>query len=306
LELQILGSNAAASAYGRHHTAQVLKLNNKFFLIDCGEGTQIQIKKYKVKLSRIHCIVISHLHGDHYLGLTGLLNTMHLLGRESPLLVIGPPGLREMIRLQFKLSNATMKYEIHFHEWIPERIEQVYEDEHITIDTLPLDHKIPCSGYLFREKAKPVRIDRDKIPEQLSKIEASMLKTGQNVTDVDGKVKYHHEEVTLPPAPSLSYAFCSDTAYRPVLADWIQHVDLLYHESSFLNDMTERARETKHSTAAQAAMIAQKASAGKLLLGHFSSRYKALDEFLAESQSIFPATELAIEGKTFKVARVSE
>lgn len=302
MELLILGSNSAAFAHGRHHTAQILKNNNKFFLIDCGEGTQIQIKRYKVKLSRIHCITISHLHGDHYLGLTGLLNTMHLFGREAPLIVIGPPGLREIIQLQFKMSRATLTYPIEFREWVPEQMQQVYEDNNLTIETVPLDHKIPCSGYIFREKPKPIRINREKIPEQLSPQEVSKLKSGKDVYDLEGNIKYKYEDVTLPPHPSASYAFCSDTGYIRELAQKVQGVDLIYHEASFLEEMAERAETTRHSTARQAAQVAKDAQAGKLLLGHFSSRYRELDGFLAESREIFPNTELAIEGSVFQLS----
>jgi len=302
LELLILGSNSAAFAHGRHHTAQILKNNNKFFLIDCGEGTQIQIKRYKVKLSRLHCITISHLHGDHYLGLPGLLNTMHLFGREAPLIVIGPPGLREIIQLQLKMSRATLTYPIEFREWVPGQMQQVYEDNKLTIVTVPLDHKIPCSGYIFREKPKPIRINREKIPEQLSPQEVSKLKSGKDVYDLEGNLKHKHEKVTLSPHPSKSYAFCSDTGYMPELAQKVQGVDLIYHEASFLEEMAERATTTRHSTARQAAQVAKDAHAGKLLLGHFSSRYRELDGFLAESREIFPNTELAIEGSVFQLS----
>ena len=301
MELLILGSNSAAFAYGRHHTAQILKLESKYFLIDCGEGTQIQIKRFGVKLSRIHCIVISHLHGDHYLGLTGLLSTMQLYGRESKLKVIGPPGLRDIIKLQLKASQISLSYLIEFVQWTQETELEVYEDEKMTISTIPLDHTIPCSGYYFKEKPKQRRIDRQSIPDQLGTPEIIKLKNGEDVYDLNGDLKYKNSEVTLPPKKSRSYAFCSDTKYLPDLASKLQNVDLIYHEASFLDEMSDRAAMTKHSTAKQAAMVARDANAGKLLLGHFSSRYKQLTPFLNEAKEIFENSALAIEGETFKI-----
>jgi len=301
VELLILGSNAAAFAYGRHHTAQILKHRNKQFLIDCGEGTQIQIHKYKVKLARIHCVLISHLHGDHYLGLTGLLNTMHLFGREATLKIIGPPGLRDILTLQFRHSQTTLTYPIEFVEWIPNETQLVYEDDTLTVHTIPLEHKIICSGYLFREKPKLMRLDRNNLPDQLVASEVARLRKGQDVLNIDGSVKYRSADVTLPPLPAHSYAFCSDTRYMTHLADAVKDIDVLYHESSFLEEMTERAVQTKHSTAKQAAQVAKDAGVKKLLLGHFSSRYQSLEPFLKEAREIFPATELAIEGETFEI-----
>lgn len=301
MELLILGSNSAAFAYGRHHTAQVLKKESKYFLIDCGEGTQIQIKRYKVKLSRIHCVLISHLHGDHYLGLTGLLNTMHLLGRKSKLRVVGPPGLRDIIKLQLRMSHTTLTYPIEFTEWTPNTEEMVYEDNKLTITTIPLDHKIDCSGYLFREKPKPRRIDRNMIPKDLASSEAIMLKKGEDVLDIDGNIKYKNSEVTSSPRKSRSYAFCSDTRFLPDLSEKLKGVDLLYHEASFLEEMTDRAISTKHSTTKEAATVAKDAQVHKLLLGHFSSRYKDLESFLEEAKTVFENSALAIEGETFTI-----
>ncbi|MCP4457032.1 MAG: ribonuclease Z [Cytophagales bacterium] len=301
MEVLILGSNSAAFAYGRHHTAQILKNDNKFFLIDCGEGTQIQMRRYKVKLSRIHAIFISHLHGDHYFGLTGLLNTMHLFGREAKLRLVGPPGLRDVVSLQLSMSRTSLSYPIEFTEWIPETEQLVYEDQKLTVTTIPLDHRIDCSGYFFIEKPKPIRISREAIPDQLSQAEAILLKKGEDVLNLDGSLKFKNEDVTLPPNPSYSYAYCSDTKYMPELAEKIKNTNLIYHESSFTEEMAERATSTFHSTARQAAQVAKDAKANGLLLGHFSSRYSTLDGFLTEAREIFEETELAIEGQTFKV-----
>jgi len=301
VEVLILGSNSAAFAYGRHHTAQILKNDNKFFLIDCGEGTQIQIRRYKVKLSRIHAIFISHLHGDHYFGLTGLLNTMHLFGREAELKLVGPPGLKDVVSLQLSMSQTSLTYPIKFTEWIPEIEQVVYDDSKLTVSTIPLDHRIACSGYYFKEKPKPIRISREAIPDQLSQAEVIQLKKGEDVLNLDGTLKYKNKEVTLPPNPSYSYAYCSDTKYMPELAEKIKNVNLIYHESSFTEEMAERAGTTFHSTAKQAAQVANDAGANGLLLGHFSSRYNSLEGFLTEAKEVFEETELAIEGQTFKV-----
>ncbi len=301
MEVLILGSNSAAFAYGRHHSAQILKNENKFFLIDCGEGTQIQMRKYKVKFSRIQAIFISHLHGDHYFGLTGLLNTLHLFSREKELKLIGPPGLKEVVSLQLSLSKTSLSYPINITEWIPDTEQMVYEDSKLSVTTIPLNHRIACSGYIFKEKQKLIRISREAIPDQLSQAEIIQLKKGEDVLKLDGSLKYKKEDVTLPPNPSYSYAYCSDTKYMPELAKKLKGVTLLYHESSFLDDMAQRADSTYHTTARQAAQMAKDANAGGLLLGHFSSRYSELKGFLTEGREVFEKTFLAIEGGTFKV-----
>jgi ribonuclease Z len=301
VELKILGSNSAAFAHGRHHTAQLLIHHSKYFLIDCGEGTQIQLKRYKVKLSKIHAIFISHLHGDHYFGLTGLLNTFHLFGRKEDLLLVGPPGLKEIVSLQLHYSQSTLSYAIRFTEYRPEEIHTVFETDKLTVSTIPLDHRIPCSGYLFREKPKLRRIIRQAIPDQLIASVANRLKRGDDIVNPDGSLRFKNDEVTMPPIPAYSYAFCSDTRYNPRILPQIQGVDLLYHEASFLDDMGDRAGDTYHSTARQAADIARQANVGKLLLGHFSSRYRELEGFLNESREVFQNTEIALEGRTFVV-----
>lgn len=215
--------------------------------------------------------------------------------------IVGPPGLRDILSLQFRMSQTTLTYPIEFKEWTPEKEETVYEDHRLIISTLPLDHKIPCSGYLFREKDKPYRLRRDMGPEKLAPAEITKLKKGEDVMNIEGGVKYTAKDYTLPPRKSYSYAFCSDTQYMPELAEKVKDVDVIYHESSFLEDMADRAEATKHSTARQAAVLAKSANAGKLLLGHFSSRYKSIDGFLEESRTIFENTELAIEGEIFKI-----
>ncbi len=301
LELQILGSNSAAFAHNRHHTAQILRIQDKYFLIDCGEGTQLLLKRFKIKLARIQTIFISHLHGDHYYGLMGLLSTLHLYGKKSDVHIYGPPGLLEIISIQLKYSSTFLSYDLKFHEWTPNVQEQIYDDTQLTVETIPLDHRIPCSGFLFQEKPKKRGLLRDKIPDLLTPLEILDLKLGKDIYDKEGNIKYRSEEVTIPPKKPYSYAYCSDTRLIPGLEERIKGVDLVYHESTFMEDMKERANYTYHTTAAQAAALAKKANIGKLLLGHFSTRYKDLRPMLKEARDIFENTELAEEGKRFLI-----
>ncbi|GAB4235182.1 MAG: ribonuclease Z [Ekhidna sp.] len=300
LELLILGSNAAAFAHRRHHTAQLLKIQERHFLIDCGEGTQLLMKRYQVKPSRIDHIFISHLHGDHYFGLIGLLSTMHLFGRKKDLLLVGPPGLSEIISLQLRYSETTLGFRIDFREFTPHQSELIYDQPGFDVTTIPMDHRVPCSGFFFREKPKKRRINRKILPEvNLSKLEILKLKEGEDLYHEDGSLKYENKVLTLDPHPAYSYAYCSDTKYKPALLKLIKGADLMYHEATFANDMKQRAAATYHSTAEQAAQFAKDAGVGKLLLGHFSARYKELDPIINEAKAIFNKSELAIEGSKF-------
>ncbi len=302
LELLILGSNSAAFAHRRHHTSQLLKIQGQHFLIDCGEGTQLLLKRNKVKISRIDHIVISHLHGDHYFGLIGLLSTMHLFGREKDLLLVGPPGLLEIISLQFKYSETALNFKINFVEFTPDISEVVFETDKLTVSTIPMNHRVPCSGFLFKEKSKKRRINRKTLPDlELSNIEIIRLKNGEDILNENGSVKYENKLLTLDPHPQYSYAYCSDTKYKKELENLVRGVDLLYHESTFANDMKDRAESTFHTTAKQAAQFAKNAGVKKLILGHFSARYDSLDIILSEAREVFPDAELAIEGTKFEV-----
>lgn len=303
LELQILGSNSAAFAHRRHHTSQLLKIQNKHFLIDCGEGTQLLLKKYHVKISKIDHILISHLHGDHYFGLIGLLSTMHLFGREKELTLIAPPGLSEIITLQLQHSRTWLMYKINFVEWTPNEVELVFENEAITVHSIPMSHGVPCSGFLFKEKEKRRRIHREAFADlNLTPIEINKLKSGEDLLDEDGSIKYENKVLTIDPHPQFSYAYCSDTKFKPDITAQIQGVDLLYHESTFADDMETRAHSTFHCTAKEAAAIAKQADAQKLILGHFSARYRELDVILEEAKTVFSNSHLAIEGAKFEVS----
>lgn len=260
------------------------------------------MKRYKVKLSRIDHILISHLHGDHYFGLIGLLSTMHLFGRKKELILVGPPGLKEIIQLQLRHSETSLNFPIKFIEFTPDTSEVVIDHPKFTVTTLPMDHRVPCSGYLFTEKPKKRRINRQALPEvTLSNVDMTRLKEGEDILNPDGTIKYENKLLTKDPSPSWSYAFFSDTRLRPQLKEMINGVSLLYHEATFANDMKERAVQTYHTTAEQAAKFAREANVGKLILGHFSARYKELNPIIDEAKAIFEPTELAIEGTTFKV-----
>lgn len=297
-ELKILGSSSATPSPDRNHTSQVLAIGNQLNLIDCGEGTQMQLMRYKVKHQRICNIFISHLHGDHFFGIFGLLSTMHLQQRTSDLNIFGPPGLAEMITLQFKYSNTFLSFKVHFYELDTNAYKKIFEDKFITIHTLPMQHRVPCCGFLFREKAKPRHLVKAKLPQFLTPPQLIKLKNGENILNEAGEIVVLNGDVTTEPSHSRSYAYCSDTRYKEDILPYLQQVDLLYHEATFLDNMRERAAYTFHSTAKQAATLAQKAQVKRLIIGHFSARYKDLSPLLLEAKEIFDNTHLAVEGKT--------
>lgn len=299
--LKILGSNSAAPAHNRHQTAQLLTVGQHVFLIDCGEGTQMQLNKYKAKTQKINHIFISHLHGDHYLGLMGLISTLHLQGRAADLYVYGPAGLADIITLQLKHSETVLNYKIIFKKLNTAIKETIFEDDVLTIETIPLNHRIGCSGFLFREKTKKRRIIKEKLPSGISLAGILALKNGEDIYDENGELLFRNEDMTLPPKKARAYAYCSDTKYEEQIIQQISHVDLLYHESTFLSDREERAAQTFHSTARQAATIALKAQVDLLLLGHYSIRYKELQPILDEARQVFPNSQLAIEGETIEI-----
>ncbi|NNE56221.1 MAG: ribonuclease Z [Flavobacteriales bacterium] len=295
-EVNILGCGAATPTLKRNPTSQLLNVHDKYYLIDCGEGTQLQLRRFKFKFQRINHIFISHLHGDHYLGLLGLISSMHLLGRTKELHLYCPPELKDIVEVNMKHSETFLNFEVVYHP-IDYKVPQlILEDNTMEVHSFPLKHRIKCAGFLFVEKPKRRRIIKEKIEEyNLVVPEIVRLKKGQNIERLDGKV-ITFEDATLPPYPVRSYAYCSDTAYYEKVLETIQGVDLLYHEATFLEEHAKRAKETFHSTAIQAATIAQKAEAKKLVLGHFSSRYRELNQFTAEAKTIFPKVELARDG----------
>lgn len=304
-EVKILGSSAAVPHFGRNHSAQILKIHNKTFLIDCGEGTQIQLKKRKIKVNRIHAIFISHLHGDHFLGLFGLISTMNIYGRKHDLDLFGPKGLKEFIELQIKITDTHFNYTINFIELNKTTSDCILETEKIEVLTIPLDHQIYCNGFLFREKSSLRKINFSQLPIYINdRQQFEDLKIGKDLFDSKGNIIVKNKEVTELAPLSRSYAYCSDTRYNEKIIDLIKNVSLLYHESTFLSELEERAFNTFHSTAQQAANIAKKAHVNQLLLGHFSARYTDIDDFLKESKQIFPNSQLAIEGSSWIVTNV--
>ncbi|MCE7863953.1 MAG: ribonuclease Z [Bacteroidetes bacterium CHB5] len=297
--LTILGSSGALPAFGRFPSSQYLTIQNQHFLIDCGEGAQMQLMKYKIPVHKINRIFISHLHGDHYLGLMGLLFSMHLQKRVNDLYLHAPKGLDEIILLQLKYSKSTLSYTIRFHLFDPDQPTTLFENEAVSVETIPLLHKLPCAGFLFREKQKPFKLDKEKLLPSMKLQHLALLKTGSDVYDETGKLLYRNSDFTLPPAPSYSYAYCSDTAWNEKMIEQLKNIDLLYHEATFMEEERSKAIETKHSTTLDAARMAQAVHAGKLLIGHFSARYRELEPLLIETKSIFANTALAIEGNTY-------
>jgi ribonuclease Z len=301
-KVTILGSGGAAPAYGRQTSSQFIEIKNHYFLIDCGEGAQLQMLKYDLHMHRIDHIFISHLHGDHYLGLMGLLFTLHLNKRATDLHLYSHAGLDEIIITQLRYSKSALGYKIIFHQLTPGKQEVIFEDKHLSVETIPLFHKLDCSGFLIKEKPKQRRIDKDRLPVGLLIQQLNDLKNGLDVIDKEtGKVLYKNEELTWPARRSRSYAYCSDTSYHPPLTDQIRNIDLLYHEATFVETDALRAIDTTHSTASQAAQIAQLAGVSRLLIGHFSARYRDLSGILQEAVAVFPNTALAIEGETFVI-----
>jgi len=273
--LTILGSSGALPAYGRFPSSQYLTIQNRHFLIDCGEGAQMQLMKYQIPVHRINHIFISHLHGDHYLGLVGLLFSMHLQKRTADLHLYSQKGLDEIILLHLKYSKSSLNYTIQFHLFEPDQPVILFEDEALTVETIPLIHKLPCAGFLFREKPKPFRIDKQKLLPDMKLQHIVLLKTGADVFDDNNNLLYRNSDFTLPPTPAYSYAYCSDTAWNAGMITQLQQVTMLYHEATFMEDERDKAIETKHSTTLDAARMAQQTKTGKLLIGPFSARYNA-------------------------------
>jgi ribonuclease Z len=258
--------------------------------------------KARVKINKISHIFISHLHGDHYFGLIGLISTMHLFGRKHDLDIFCPSPLEEIINLQLKHSETVLNFKINYTFIDQMEDDFLLENRYLTVEKFPLNHRIYCSGFLFREKPKPIRINKSKLPENFSVANLGKLKKGEDIYNEEGKLLYKNADLTLPPKHSRSYAYCSDTKYDENIIPVIKGVDLLYHEATFTKDMEERADNTYHSTAEQAGLIAKKAETKKLLIGHYSVRYRELEPLLEEARSVFSESYLAIEGNFVDVS----
>ncbi|HXL57722.1 MAG TPA: ribonuclease Z [Chitinophagaceae bacterium] len=293
----ILGNNSALPAYDRHPTSQVITLNEQLFLIDCGEGTQMQLSKYKIRRSRINHVFISHLHGDHYFGLPGLLTSFGLMSREHDLHIHAPEPLKQILDLQFSIADTKFPFTIHFHPLKNEGV--IINEDKFCVECFRVYHRIECWGFVIREKKKPRKIDIDRIVHyNIPPIDYEKLKQGEDYITESGEV-IKNETVTIPASPAKSYAFCADTIYNENIVNKLRDITLLYHETTYLKNLEERAAVRFHSTTTQAANIASLAKAKKLLIGHFSSKYELLDNFLLETMEVFPDTQLAIEGATY-------
>lgn len=300
MKLTILGCYAATPRTMTNPTAQVLEIKNQMFLIDCGEGTQVQLRKKKIKFSRINHIFISHLHGDHFYGLIGLISTFMLLNRQSDLHVYGPKGIKEVILLQLRLSNSFTGYNLYFHELESKESEVVYEDDQVTVSTIPLIHRVYTNGYLFQEKVGERKLKIGAIEDLgIESCYYQKIKSGGDITLDDGTL-IHNVDITYDPVAPKSYAFCSDTVYNEAVIPLIKGVDVLYHESTFLESESHYTDRTKHSTAKEAATIALKAEVKQLILGHYSTRYADINLFREEALTIFPEVSCADDGKEFE------
>lgn len=300
MKLTILGCYAATPRTITNPTSQVLEIKNRMFLIDCGEGTQVQLRKNKIKFSKINHIFISHLHGDHFFGLVGLISTFMLLNRESDLHVYGPKGIKEIILLQLRAGNSFTGYNLYFHELESKESEVLFEDEKVIVKTIPLKHRIYTNGFLFQEKNKERKLNIDKIQNLgIDVVYYQKIKYGGDITLDNGTIIPNHE-ITFDPEPEKSYAFCSDTVYDEDLIHQLKNVDVLYHETTFLEKETHLAEKTMHTTAKQAATIALQANVKTLVLGHYSTRYESIELFKSEAETIFPNVLLADDGKVFE------
>ncbi len=302
LELTILGCHSATPRVNAHPTSQYLEINSRHFLIDCGEGTQRQMRKYKVGFSKINHIFISHLHGDHFFGLIGLISTFGILNREKTLHVYGPKGIKKLIEIQLEYSKSHVHFELVFHELNSKKSELIFEDDKVFVRTIPLDHRVYTNGFLFTEKPKlrNLNISEIKKHSEIEICDYNNLKTGKDFILSNGEI-LKNDSLTLDPPKPLSYAYCSDTSYKPSIVEIIAESDLLYHESTFLSDREDLAKKTKHSTALQAGKIAKQASVKQLLLGHYSSRYSDTSLFKKEAQQVFNSVELAEAGLKVKI-----
>ena len=300
MKLTILGCYAATPRTLTNPTSQVLEIKNRLFLIDCGEGTQVQLRKNKIKFSKINHIFISHLHGDHLYGLIGTISTFSLLGRTTDLHVYGPKGIKELIVLQLKLTESWTTYSLFFHELESKESEIIFEDSKVIVKTIPLKHRVYTNGFLFQEKPGDRKLNIEAVQQyDIHVAYYQKIKNGGDVTLDNGTV-IENAKLSFDPIPSMSYAFCSDTVYNEAIIPIIENVDVLYHESTFLESEAPLAEKTLHSTAKEAARIALQANAKQLVLGHYSTRYDGIERFKEEAETIFPNVLLGDDGRSFE------
>ena len=300
MNLTILGCYAATPRTLTNPTSQVLEIRNQHFLIDCGEGTQVQLRKQKIKFTKINRVFISHLHGDHFYGLIGLISTFSLLNRSNELHIYGPKGIQEIIQLQLRLSESWPKFDLIFHDLTSKESQVLYEDDQVRIHSFPLKHRVYTNGFLFQEKPAERKLDMNAVLNyEIDSCYYQNIKNGKDITLDDGRV-IPNSELSLDPPATKSYAYCSDTKYTESIIPYIQDATVLYHESTFLESEEVLAKKTMHATAKQAALIAQKAGVGQLILGHYSTRYVNIELFKQEAQAHFEAVLLANDGVRFE------
>ncbi len=299
--LTVLGSSSAIPTLTRNPSAHLLNVNERLFLIDCAEGTQLQLRRYHAHIQRLRHIFISHLHGDHFYGLIGLLTTLHLLGRREELHLYAHPMLEEIIDIQLQASQTTLLFPLRFHPFRSDQYNMVYEDDVMTVHSFPVVHSVSTNGFIFREKMQKRKIRKDilgKIDIPVSKM--SKIKKGEDYIDGAGIV-YKNSTLTIDPPKPRSFAYSADTVYTETIIPYIQNCDLLYHEATFMQEMAAIAKEKMHSTAIEAATIAEKSHVKKLIIGHFSARYDDLQPLLDEARTVFPETYLAEDGVVFRI-----
>ncbi len=300
-QITILGSGSATPTLRSNPSAQVVEFGGDYYLLDCGEGTQYRLLEQKIRPGRLKGIFISHLHGDHYFGLFGLLTSLSLSQRTEELYLFAPKGLNDVLVEIFRQSDTRISYPLHYVEINANQPGVIFETPQLSVSTLPLKHRIPCTGFLFREKLGNRKIIKERLTSDMQFEHIRELKAGFDVYDSTGTLLYRAAEYTLPPSPPRSYAYCSDTIFLPELISYLQGVDCLYHEATFRDEQQDRAKKTFHSTAKEAALVAKGADIGRLLIGHLSSRYIDTQASLEEARSVFPATFLAEEGSTYEI-----
>ena len=299
--VHILGCGSALPTMRHFASSQVVEIRGKQFMIDCGEGTQIQLRRSRIRFTKIGHVFISHLHGDHCFGLIGMISTFGMLGRTAPLHIFAPAALEPMLKAQMDMFCFGLEYRVEFHPVDTTQQAVIYEDRSLTVETIPLEHRVPCCGFLFREKQSLPHIRRDMIDfYQIPVSQINHIKAGADWTDAEGNIVPNHRLVSPADRPR-SYAYCSDTRYMPNLHKQLKDVDLLYHEATYSEDSINRAEQYFHSTAAQAAQVARDAQVGRLLIGHYSARYEREEVLLEEARKVFPPTSLTDENQVFDV-----
>ncbi len=296
MKIKVLGNGSASPSLERSPSSVIVEHKNKYYLIDCGEGTQYKLLEFHINFNKLTHILITHLHGDHYAGVFSLISTLNSWGREKELTIVAPPGLKEILSLQFQYQNTTLHFELIIIETNTDKYYKIFENKDIALMAFPLSHRIPTTGFLIKETNQENKIIKDKLPSNIKIADIQTLKKGHDVWDTNGQLLYKNSDYTTPAPLPKTFAYCSDTIFDENIIQYINHVDLLYHEATFTNEHSSRATATYHSTAQQAAIIAKKAKVNQLIIGHFSARYNNIEPFLDEAKQEFENTILSVKG----------